>query len=319
MLQAALLDDYQDVGRQMTDWSSLESRVQVDAFTGHIGTEEELIAALQPYEIVVAMRERTPFPRTTLERLPNLKLLITTGMGNVAIDTIACRDLGVTLCGTGGSQTSTAELTWALILAAARHIVTEVENVKSGGWMTTVGTDLEGRTLGLLGLGRLGGRVAKIGQAFGMRTIAWSTNLTAERCAELGVELVERDELFRRSDFLSIHLVLSERTRGLVTERDFGLMKPTAWLVNTSRGPICDEEALARACEQGTIAGAAIDAFSVEPLPAVHPFRDLPNVLATPHIGYVTGDTYREWYGQIVENIEAYLAGEPVRVIKPRI
>ncbi len=319
MLHVAILDDYQDVGRQMTDWSNLESRVQVDAFTGHIAHEDELVTALEQYEIVVAMRERTPFPRTTLERLPNLKLLITTGMGNVAIDTIACRDLGVTLCGTGGSQTSTAELTWALILAAARGIVTEVGNVRSGGWMTTIGTDLEGRTLGLLGLGRLGGRVAKIGQAFGMRTIAWSTNLTAERCAELGVELVERDELFRQSDFLSIHLVLSERTRGLVSEGDLALMKPTAWLVNTSRGPICDEDAVARACQQGIIGGAAIDAFGIEPLPTGHPFRELPNILPTPHIGYVTEDTYRQWFDQIVENIEAYLGGEPIRVIKPRV
>lgn len=315
MLRAAILDDYQGVALSMTDWSPLDGRVQVDVFREHIVQEDDIVAALQPYDIVVAMRERTAFPRTTLDRLPNLKLLITTGMGNAAVDVRACYDHGVTFSGTGGGGTSTAELTWALILAAARGIVTEVNNVRGGGWMTTVGTDLQGQTLGLLGLGRLGGRVATIGRAFGMELIAWSQNLTADRCAEMGVTLVERDELFRRADFLSVHLVLSERTRGLVSERDLRQMKQTAWLVNTSRGPIVDEAALAAACEEGWIAGAALDAYSVEPLPAGHPFRRLNNVLPSPHVGYVTESTYRTWFAHIVEDIAGFVDGKPLRII----
>ncbi len=315
MLRAAILDDYQGVALTMTDWSPVSDRVEAVSFHDHLSDADALVERLAPFDIVVAMRERTAFPKDVIDRLPNLKLLVTTGMGNAAVDVRALYDAGKTFCGTGGGATSTAELTWALILAAARHIVTEVTNVNSGGWMTTMGTDLQGRTLGLLGLGRLGGRVATIGKAFGMDVIAWSQNLTEERCAELGVRRVERDALFREADFLTVHLVLSGRTRGLVSEADLRAMKPSAWLINTSRGPIVDEDALATACADGWIAGAAVDAFSTEPLPAGHPFRTLPNVLATPHIGYVTDDTYRTWFDHIVEDIAAYLDGAPIRVI----
>jgi phosphoglycerate dehydrogenase-like enzyme len=244
-------------------------------------------------------------------------LLVTTGMRNAAIDTEACRDLGITVCGTSGELHSTAELTWALILACARHLPAEVANVRGGGWMTTVGRDLHGRTLALCGLGNIGAMVATVGRAFGMDLVAWSQNLTAERCAEVGAELVGKEDLFRRADVLSIHLVLSERTRSLVGAAELALMSPTAILVNTSRGPICDEEALARACAEGRIAAAGLDAFEVEPLPADHPFRTLPNVVATPHIGYVSERVYGIFFRHIVEDIAAWLDGRPVRVVAP--
>ncbi len=317
MMRVAVLDDYQNVALTSADWSVLAGRAEVTPFVHHISDDDELVATLEPFEAVVAMRERTPFPRTVLERLPNLKLLVTTGPRNAVIDPADCAELGITYCGTGGSVASTAELTWALILACARHIPTEIAAVRNGGWMTTVGTDLQGATLGLLGLGRIGGMVARVGQAFGMSLIAWSQNLTAERCAEVGATLVTRDELFARSDFLTVHLVLSERTTSLVGEADLRAMKPTAWLINTSRGPICDEAALARACAEGWIAGAGLDAYGTEPLPADHPFRSLPNVLPSPHIGYVSQNVYRAFYADIVADIAAFLDGSPVRVITP--
>jgi phosphoglycerate dehydrogenase-like enzyme len=261
------------------------------------------------------MRERTAFPPSLIARLPELKLLVTTGPRNAVIDVAACNAAGVTVSGTGGSVWSTSELTWALILACARFVPTEVANVRGGGWMTTVGKDLHGATLGLLGLGRIGGLVAKVGQAFGMETIAWSQNLTEERCASLGVAHVSKDELFQRSDILTVHLVLSPRTTGLVGEAELRAMKPTAILVNTSRGPICDEPMLARACSEGWIAGAGLDAYGVEPLPADDPFRALDNVIATPHIGYVSENVYRAFFADIVEDIAAYLDGAPIRVV----
>jgi len=314
-MRVALLDDYQGVALHYLGLVDADPRVHYDAFGDHLVDLDDLVARLEPYEAIVAMRERTPFGRDLLARLPNLRLLITTGMGNAVIDTEACRELGITLCGTSGSVQSTAELTWALILAGLRHLPTEVANVRSGGWMTTVGTDLHGATLGLLGLGRIGAMVATVGNAFGMRTIAWSQNLTDERCAEVGVERVGRDELFARSDVLSVHLVLSARTRGLVGTAELAAMKTTAWLINTSRGPICDEDALARACADGTIAGAGLDAYGVEPLPAGHPFRTLPNVLATPHIGYVSDEVYKVFHRHIAEDVTAFLDGRPVRVL----
>lgn len=313
--QVAVLDDYQGVALTSADWSVLDGRVDVEVFRQHVDEAGALVEALQPFEVVVAMRERTAFPREVLERLPNLRLLVTTGPRNAAIDTAACAELGITLCGTGGDVHSTSELTWALILACARHLPTEVANVRSGGWMTTVGADLAGRTLGLCGLGRIGGLVARVGSAFGMELIAWSQNLTAERCAELGATLVSKDDLFRRSDVLTVHLVLSERTRSLVGEAELRLMKPTAILVNTSRGPICDEAALARACAEGWIGAAGLDAYGTEPLPAGHPFRTLGNVVATPHIGYVSENVYRGFFTDIVEDIAAYLDGSPVRLV----
>jgi phosphoglycerate dehydrogenase-like enzyme len=313
--RVAVLDDYQRVALTSTDWSALDGRVDVDVFSDHLSDEDALAERLAPYEIVVAMRERTGFPPSLIARLPELKLLVTTGPRNAVIDVAACNAAGVTVSGTGGSVWSTSELTWALILACARFVPTEVANVRGGGWMTTVGKDLHGTTLGLLGLGRIGGLVAKVGQAFGMETIAWSQNLTEERCASLGVAHVSKEELFQRSDILTVHLVLSPRTTGLVGEAELRAMKPTAILVNTSRGPICDEPMLARACSEGWIAGAGLDAYGVEPLPADDPFRALDNVIATPHIGYVSENVYRAFFADIVEDIAAYLDAAPIRVV----
>jgi phosphoglycerate dehydrogenase-like enzyme len=315
--RVAILDDYQDVAAEYGDWASLAGRVEPLSFTDHLFDEAALVERLAPFPIVVAMRERTPFPRSLLAQLPNLELLVTTGPFNAAIDIAAAAELGITVCGTGGAFYNTAELTWALILACARHIPTEDRNVKTGGWMTTVGTDLHGRTLGLLGAGRLGGAVAAVGAAFGMRVIAWSQNLTDEKAAAAGATRVERDELFAEADVLSVHLVLSERTRGLVGRRELSLMKPSAILVNTSRGPIVDEDALADALEQRSIRAAGIDVFSVEPLPADHRFRTLDNMVCTPHLGYVTEGCYRIFFTDIVEDIRAYLDGAPIRSIEP--
>ncbi len=315
--RVAILNDYQRVALTSADWSGLDGRVDVTVFDHHIADVDELVATLEPFEIVVAMRERTAFPRPVLERLGNLELLVTTGPRNAVIDAADCAALGIAYCGTGGSVHSTAELTWALILACARHIPTEIEAVRNGGWMTTVGADLHGATLGLCGLGRIGGMVARVGQAFGMDLVAWSQNLTAERCAEVGARLVTKEELFAASDFLTVHLVLSDRTRSLVGEAELRAMKPTAWLINTSRGPIADEEALALACAEGWIAGAGLDAYGIEPLPAGHPFRTLPNVLPSPHIGYVSENVYRLFFADIVEDVTAFLDGSPVRVITP--
>lgn len=317
MQRVAILDDYQGVYREYADWSMLDGRVEVTSFADHLSDEAALVDRLRDFPIVVAMRERTPFPRSILEQLPNLELLVTTGPFNAAIDIDVAAQRGITVCGTGGVAFNTSEHTWALILACARHIPTEDRNVKSGGWMTTVGTDLHGRTLGLLGAGRLGAAVAKVGSAFGMNVVAWSQNLTAERAAEVGATLVERDELFRQADVLTVHLVLSERTHHLVGERELGLMKSSAILVNTSRGPIVDEGALAQALERRTIRSAGIDVFEVEPLPADHPFRRLDNLICTPHLGYVTEDAYRVFFGDIVADIAAYLDGAPIRRIEP--
>ena len=317
MKRVAILDDYQDVAQSYADWSVLDGRVEVTSFTDHLDDEDALVDRLVDFPIVVAMRERTPFPRSVIERLPNLELLVTTGPFNAAIDIHAAAERGIVMSGTGGVAFNTSELTWALILACARHIPTEDRNIKSGGWMTTVGTDLYGHTLGLLGAGRLGGAVAKVGAAFGMKLIAWSQNLTEERAAEIGATRVERDELFAQSDVLTIHLVLSDRTRGLVGARELELMKPSAILVNTSRGPIVDEMALADALRRRRIRAAGVDAYSIEPLPAGHPFRALDNIVCTPHLGYVSEDGYRVFFGDIVEDIAAYLDGAPVRTIEP--
>lgn len=316
-MRVALLDDYQGVALQYLARMQPDDRLDFESFTDHLDDVDALVERLRPYEAVVAMRERTAFDRAVLERLPNLRLLVTTGARNAAIDDVACAELGIVLCGTGGSLASTAELTWALLLAAARHLPTELGNVRAGGWMSTVGTDLHGATLGLAGLGRIGALVARVGRAFDMDVIAWSQHLTAERCAEVGVTLVDKAQLFERADFLSVHLVLSDRTRGLIGAAELAAMKPTAWLINTSRGPICDERALAEACRTGTIAGAALDAYGTEPLPLDDPFRTLPNVLASPHIGYVSQDVYGIFYRDIAEDCRAYLDGAPVRVITP--
>jgi len=314
MVRIAVLDDYQDVALAMAEWSQLPD-AQIEAFRDHLDDRDALAARLAPFEVVVAMRERTPFPRTLLERLPALRLLVTTGMGNAAIDVAAAHDRGVTVCGTGGLPHPTAELAWALILALARQIPREDRSVREGGWQVTLGRELSGSTLGVLGLGNLGSQVARIGVAFGMDVIAWSEHLTVERAAECGAALVAKDELLERADVVTIHLKLSPRTRGLLGARELALMRPGAYLVNTSRGPIVDEPALIEALERGAIAGAGLDTFDVEPLPAGHPLRRLPNTVLTPHLGYVTEDTYRRFYGEAVEDVAAFLRGEPLRVV----
>ena len=317
-VRVAILDDYQAASSEFGDWARLSPRSEVVAFRDHIEDDAELVERLAGFDVVVAMRERTPFPRARLEQLPDLRLLVTTGPFNAVIDIAAARDLGIVVAGTGGILTPTSELTWALIHALARQITVEDADVRSGGWQRTVGTDLAGKTLGLLGLGNLGSMVGKVGLAFGMRVIAWSQNLTAARAGEQGIEAVGRDDLFSQSDFLSVHLVLSDRTRSLVGAHELRLMKPTAYLVNTSRGPIVDEKALVAALESGVIAGAGLDVFDQEPLPLDHPYRSLPNVVVTPHIGYVTRDCYTLFYEEIVDDIVAYESGDLVRVIEPR-
>jgi phosphoglycerate dehydrogenase-like enzyme len=315
-LRCAILDDYLNVALSVADWSKVTDRVDITVFNQPFATAEAAAGALKDFEIICAMRERTPFPRTMFAALPNLKLLITSGLRNAAIDMEAAKDHKVTLCGTQWGRDPTAPLTMGLILELTRNIGRENARMHAGEPLQAhVGMEIEGRTLGVIGLGKLGTKVSKLAQAFGMNVIAWSQNLTAERCAELGASLVSKDELFRRSDVLSVHLVLSARTRGIVGERELALMKPSAILVNTSRGPLCDEAALARACAEGRLAAAGLDAYEVEPLPAGHPFRTLPNVLPTPHIGYVSQDVYGIFYRDVVEDIGAWLDGSPVRVI----
>lgn len=317
MTRLAILDDYQGVALRMAEWDRLPADVEVVVFRDHLADLDAVAARLVDFDIGVAMRERTPFPRTVLERLPRLRLLVTTGMRNAAIDLQAAADRGVLVCGTAGLPYPTAELTWGLILALVRRIPREERAVRQGGWQETVGLGLNGKTLGVLGLGTLGSRVARIARAFEMQVLAWSHHLTAERAAGVGATLVGRDELLARSDVVTIHLVLSERTRGLIGPRELALMKPSAYLVNTSRGPIVNETALVRALRDGAIAGAGLDVFDEEPLPPDHPFRRLPNTVVTPHLGYVTEETYRIFYGQALEDITAYLRGQPIRVLHP--
>ena len=299
----------------MADWSSLGAGVSLHPFHERIGSEDELAERLRTFDVVVAMRERTPFPASLIERLPSLKLLVTTGRRNAAIDVKAAAARGIVVSGTATLGAPPVELTWGLILSLARHIPRESIAMRSGAWQTTVGVGLHGKTLGVIGLGRLGSDVARIGTAFGMSVVAWSQNLTREKTDPLGVELVDKESLFRRSDVVSVHLVLSDRTRGIVGERELALMKPTAFLINTARGPIVDEHALIHALRHSVITGAGLDVFDEEPLPVDHPFRRLENVVLTPHLGYVTAENYRLAYGEAVEDIRAFLAGSPVRVI----
>jgi phosphoglycerate dehydrogenase-like enzyme len=306
----AVLDDYHNVALSMADWSILDERATVTVYNDHLADPDAVVARLRPFEVVCVMRERTPMTRIIIERLPKLRLIASTGPGNASIDLAAAAERGVQVFHTGYWSAPTVELTWALILAAARHLVTETAALRSGGWQQTVGEDLNGRTLGLLGLGRVGSAVARIGKAFGMNLIAWTQNLTAERAAAAGAALVSKEELFRQADIVSIHLVLSRRTHGLVGATELALMKPTARLVNTSRGPIVVEAALVNALRKGEIAGAAIDVFDQEPLPPDHPFRQLPNVLATPHIGYVAQGLYQRFYQDTVQNIRKWLDAE---------
>ncbi|MFK4110611.1 D-2-hydroxyacid dehydrogenase family protein [Streptomyces sp. NPDC002176] len=314
-LRCAVLDDYQGVATEVADWAPLDGRVDVVAFREHLGGEDALAAALADFDIVVTLRERVPFPAALIARLPRLKLLIASGMRNSVIDYAAARAHGVTVCGTASSSAPPVELTWALLLGLARGIVEESGALRSGGpWQSTLGADLHGRRLGLLGLGKIGSRVAAVGLAFGMRVSAWSPHLTAERADEVGVDLAaSKEELLAESDFVSVHLALGDRSRKLLGAPELALMKPTAYLVNTSRAAIVDQDALLDALRTGRIAGAAVDVYDTEPLPADHPLRTAPNLLATPHLGYVSRANYRTYYGQAVENIEAYLKGAPLR------
>jgi phosphoglycerate dehydrogenase-like enzyme len=313
VIQVAVLDDYQGVARQFGDWDRLAGQVELTVFTKHIGDVGALVDRLAGFEVIGAMRERTAFPVTVLKRLPRLRLLVTTGMANAAIDVAAAKRLGITVCGTGGVATATAELTWGLILALVRRIPAESAGVRAGGWQHTVGGDLAGRTLGVLGLGRLGSQVAMVGRAFGMDVIAWSQNLRPEHAATVGARAVTREELFAGSDVLSVHVRLSERSRGLIGAGELRQMRPDAYLVNTSRGPIVDEAALLTALREGWIAGAGLDVFDTEPLPPDHPLRTAPNTVLTPHLGYVTRGTYEVFFGDMVEDIAAFLAGRPSR------
>ncbi|MDB4942162.1 MAG: Hydroxyacid dehydrogenase [Labilithrix sp.] len=306
-MKIAVLDDYQGIARELADWTALERRAQVDVFEDHVVDEEALVARLAPYEVLCVMRERTPLPARVLERLPDLRLVVSTGRRNASIDMKAAEARGVEVAFTGYSSAPTIEHTWALILAGARHIVAEANAVRAGRWQHTVGEDLHGHTLAVLGLGNIGSVVAKIGGAFGMNVIAWSQNLTKEHAQSVGAELVSKEELFARADVLTIHLVLSQRTRGIVDAPALALMKRTARLVNTSRGPIVDEAALLAAVAERRIAGAAIDVFDVEPLPEGHPMRTLDGLLVTPHIGYVTRDLYRTFYGDTVARVTEWL------------
>ena len=315
-MKLAILDDYQNAALGSADWGSLGPDIEPTVFDTHLGHDEACVAdALVGFDILVAMRERTPFPRSVLDRLPNLRLLVTTGMRNLAIAMDAARENGVVVCGTGMLPYPAAEHAIALILDLFKKVSNESRLMREGGWQGAVAECLNGKTLGILGLGRLGCRVARFGQALEMDVVAWSQNLTAERCAEVGVRLVDKDTLFRTADVVSIHLVLSERTRGLVQAREIALMKPTAYLVNTSRGPIIDEAALVRALGDRAIAGAGLDVFEVEPLPADHILRTLDNAVLTGHTGYVVKELYAKVYGEAVENIAAWRKGRPVRVL----
>ncbi|MFD5869966.1 D-2-hydroxyacid dehydrogenase family protein [Streptomyces sp. NPDC060322] len=314
-IRCAVLDDYQSVAVTAADWSPVADAVEVVSFAEHCATEDELAAWLADFDIVVTLRERVPFPATLLGRLPRLRLIVASGMRNTSIDYAAAERHGITVCGTASTATPPVELTWALLLGLARGVVTEANSLRDGGpWQSTVGADLHGRRLGILGLGKIGGRVAAVGRAFGMEVVAWSENLTRERAEEGGALLAaSKEELLETSDFVSVHLVLSERTRGLLGAKELALMRPGSYLVNTSRAAIVDQDALLDVLHRGAIAGAGVDVFDVEPLPADHPMRTAPRLLATPHLGYVSQANYAAYYGDAVEDIRAWLDGEPVR------
>ena len=309
-VRIAVLDDYQNVALSLADWSVLDARATVAIFNDHLADSDAVVKRLQPFDIVCVMRERTPMTRAIIERLPKLRMIASTGSRNASIDLKAAEERDVQVVHTGYTSAPTIELTWALILASARNLVAENASLRSGGWQHSVGDDMAGRTLGLLGLGNVGAAVARIGNAFGMKVIAWSQNLTTERAVEAGATLVSKDELFQGADVVSIHLVLSGRTRGLVGAAELALMKPTARLINTSRGPIVVEADLVAALKDKKIAGAAIDVFDQEPLPLDHPLRVLPNLLATPHIGYVSRGLYERFYRDTVVNIARWLDGQ---------
>jgi phosphoglycerate dehydrogenase-like enzyme len=308
-VRIAVLDDYQGVALRSADWSPLNGRARIEVFRDHVSEPNAIVARLNPFTVVCVMRERTPLSRDIIERLPNLRLIASTGAVNASIDLEAARERGIAVAHTGYTSHGAIELTWALILAAVRHVPEEVASFRAGGWQVAVGGDLERRTLGILGLGRIGAASARIAQAFRMNVIAWSPNLTHEKAEAAGARLVSKDELFRDADILTVHMVLGKRSRGIVGPAELALMKPSAWLINTSRGPLVDETALIDALRAKRIAGAALDVFDVEPLPADHPLRSLPNVVATSHVGFVTRETYEIFYGDTVRNIVEWMAG----------
>ena len=314
--RCAILDDYQNVALSAADWSKVSGDLEIQVFNAHLGAADKVIAALQGFEIVCAMRERTAFPRDVIEKLPQLKLLITTGMRNASIDVAAAKARGVVVCGTPAMGSPTSGIAIGLMLELTRRIGYENARMKAGmPWQTTIGLDLEGLTLGVLGLGKLGARTARIAQAFGMKVMAWSQNLTPEKCQEAGVAYAGKEDLFRQADIVTIHLVLSQRSRGLVGAKELALMKPSAYIINTSRGPIIEETALLAALRGKAIAGAGLDVFDVEPLPPDHPLRKMDNVVLTPHLGYVATQNYRAYFAGVVDDIRAFLDGKPVRVI----
>jgi len=316
MLRAAILDDYQDVALKYADWTTIAQDVEVTVFNEPFKDQADTIEKLQGFQIIAGMRERTPFPRAVIEALPDLRLLITTGARNNSFDLKAAAERGVTVCGTGTFGNPTVGIVFGLILELTRRIGFENARLKAGApWQTTIGLDLEGLTLGVVGLGKLGSRVAAVGKAFGMNIIAWSPNLTPEKAAAAGAAYATREELFATADIVTIHVVLSERSRSLVGAEDLGRMKKTAYLINTARAPIVDQAALLKALDEKRIAGAGLDVFDVEPLPLDHPYRMLDNVVITPHLGYVSEQTYRKFYPDIVENIRAFIDNKPVRVI----
>jgi phosphoglycerate dehydrogenase-like enzyme len=316
-LRIAIIDDYLKAALSSADWSKVKARAAVDVFHDNLKDPAALVERLRPYDALVIMRERTPVPRSLVERLPNLKLLVSTSGRNRSIDLAACTERGVTVCHTEPGPTPTAELTWALILALAKRITEEDRATREGHWGVRPGLGLSGRTLGVVGLGKLGAAVAKVGLLFDMRVIAWSQNLTDARAREVGVERVDKDTLLRESDFVTVHLVLSDRSRGIIGATDMAKMKPTAYLINTARGPVVDEDALVDAVHKGVIAGAGLDVFGIEPLPQNHPLRTLPNSVITPHVGGFVEENYALWYGGAVEDILAWLDGAPIRVLKP--
>jgi phosphoglycerate dehydrogenase-like enzyme len=318
MLRVALLDDYQGIALRLADWKSLQPEVQVEAFPEHIADLETLAKRLHNFECVVLMRERTPLPRALIEKLPNLKLVITTGMQNASVDAAALAERGIVFCGTDGLGHSTAELTWGLIIDLFRSITHEDRALRQGRWQTRIGHGMKGKTLGIIGLGRLGAMVAGYGKAFGMEVLGWSRSFDAEKAAKLGIKSVTKDELFSQSDVVTIHVNLNDTSRGLVGAADLGRMKPSAYLVNTSRAPIVDQAALLAALKARKVAGAAIDVYDVEPVTKGHPFFELDNVIVTPHLGYAIEENFRVNYTSAIENIRAFLDGKPVRLVKPR-
>jgi phosphoglycerate dehydrogenase-like enzyme len=310
-----MLDDYQGAALRFADWSVLSGRAEIKVFTAHIGPIDDLARRLASYEIICLMRERTAFTREVMGRLPNLKLIVTTGMWNAAIDLDGAAALGIMVCGTGATLEPTVELTWALILSALRNIPAELAAVRDGGWQITVGEDLYGRTLGIVGLGNIGRAVASIATAFGMKIIAWSPNMTSDVAAKSGATRVDKESLFRDSDVVTIHLKLSERSRSIVGAAELGLMKREAILINTSRGPLVDQTALMAALDGGQLARAAVDVYDEEPLPVDHPLRNFKNLIATPHIGYVSRRMYEVFFADTVENIVSWLDGHPIRIM----